>query len=239
MSRPIPSSESLLEEALKKFGDNTDINTLHEKTYELMIYYKSNYYERKVDEFLAKVDLLDQDKAKVKNKLLKPIRIEEKGKIYDYSNMMEEASRRVSQSFQPISGTLAELCVERELEKVGLKKDIHFRRREARTDIMVYHPNVSSNLSKHRVEVKNVSLRERAVRGLSFDGDTMIGFFNQPREFTEETVKIIDDHCKKTGGYCYVPQKTLEQMKYQGERFRLNTAFGDDMYFFVSKGKLP
>jgi hypothetical protein len=38
---------------------------------------------------------------------------------------------------------------------------------------MVYYPDLRNQKSKHRVEVKNVKLRERGVRGLAFDGDSM------------------------------------------------------------------
>lgn len=118
---------------------------------------------------------------------------------------MEEVSRRISQTFQVISGNIAELCVERELIKVGLKFGVHYVKKAERTDFIIYYPQKEGFKKKHRVEVKNVKLRERGTRGLAFDGDTMIGFFNQPSEFTASNIEVIDNHCRKTNGYCYVP----------------------------------
>jgi hypothetical protein len=42
---------------------------------------------------------------------------------------------------------------------------------------------------KHRIEVKNVKIRERATRGLLFDGDSLFGFFDDESEFTESNVE--------------------------------------------------
>jgi len=140
-----------------------------------------------VEEILSELNLPKEMHDKVKRKLLEPIVV--RGK--EYSNFMEEVSRRVSQAFQPISGHLAELCAQRELERAGLRKDYHFTRRKERTDFIIYHPQIQSFRTRHRVEVKNVSLRERATRGLAFDGDSLFGFFNQLNEFTESNVKVL------------------------------------------------
>ena len=107
---------------------------------------------------------------------------------------MEETSRRVSQTFQVISGNIAELCVERELIKIGLKLGIRYVKKAERTDFIIYYPKKDGFKKKHRIEVKNVKLRERGTRGLAFDGDTMIGFFNQPSEFTASNIEVIDNH---------------------------------------------
>ena len=102
----------------------------------------------------------------------------------------------------------------------------------------MYHPNVSSFRAKHRVEIKNVSLRERAARGLIFDGDSLFGFFNDVNEFTRANVEVIDELCQRTNGYCYLPPSTLEMMPYKGRRFRSNTVFGRDMASFASTGRI-
>src|SRR5579875_40866 len=185
--------------------------------------------------FNSDLDLPKEIHHKVKKKLLEPVIIEDK----EYSNFMEEVSRRVSQAFQPVSGYLAVLCAERELERVGLVKDLHFTKRKERTDFIVYHPDVNSYKSRHRVEVKNVSLRERGVRGLAFDGDSLFGFFNQPREFTESNVNVLDRQCASTGGFCYIPPDTLTQIPHVTIRFRPNTQFGKDMASFTKTGVIP
>ncbi len=218
-----------------KIDADSDVNYLHAKTFEIMIDYRSEYYERRVDEILNELNLTMEIHRKVKEKLLEPIKVRDK----EYSNFMEEVSRRVSQAFQPISGYLAELCVERELKKVGLRKDYHFTRRKERTDFIIYYPDVYSHKARHRVEAKNVSLRERATRGLAFDGDSLFGFFNQTREFTQSNVEVLDKLCEERGGCCYIPPNTLREIPYATTRFRPNTLFGHDMAEFVKSGKIP
>lgn len=229
----IPSARDLLKEALQR-KPNADVNVLHRETFFIMVYYRSKYYEGKVDSFLSGLNLEPKLRNKIRKKMLEPITV---GDV-EYSNFMEEASRRVSQSFQVISGNIAELCAESELIRAGLIKNVHYTTKKERTDIIVYHPNISNKKAKHRVEVKNVKLRERATRGLSFDGDSLFGFFNDPGELTQSNVKVIDDFCKTTGGFCYVPPRTLAGMKYKGIRFRPNTQFGEDMLHFVKNGTL-
>jgi hypothetical protein len=234
MAGRIPSAAKLLQEALQSNLD-ADVNTLHSRTFQLMIFYRSEYYESRVNSILSELSLPLDIHEKVKKKLLEPIVVGDK----KYSNFMEEVSRRVSQVFQPISGNLAELCAERELIRFGLRRDVHYTRKKERTDIIVYYPALREFQRRHRVEVKNVSLRERATRGLAFDGDSLFGFFNQLGEFTRSNVDVLDALCKKTGGYCYLPPSTLEALEYRGERFRPNTDFGSDMAEFVKKGGLP
>jgi hypothetical protein len=137
-----------------------------------MIFYRSEYYESRVNSILSELSLPLDIHEKVKKKLLEPIVVGDK----KYSNFMEEVSRRVSQVFQPISGNLAELCAERELIRFGLRRDVHYTRKKERTDIIVYYPALREFQRRHRVEVKNVSLRERATRGLAFDGDSLFRF---------------------------------------------------------------
>jgi hypothetical protein len=231
----IPSAADLVEEAAGS-KSSTNVNSIHSKTYELMLQYRQKYYERKVDTFLDQLNLMPELIEKIKRKMLEPIVAEG----IEYSNFMEEASRRVSQTFQVISGNIAELCAERELTKMGLKRDWHYKRKIERTDIIVYSPDsFSSKNPKHRVEVKNVKLRERGVRGLAFDGDSMFGFFDDPSEFTESNVQVINDHCERVAGYCYLPPETLRQIRKTGSRFRSNELFGQDMLHFVQKGVLP
>jgi len=232
--RTVPSAESILHEALKG-NPNIDVNSLHHATFYLMIQYRSKYYERRVNEILSELNLPQEIHNKVKAKLLQPIIVGNK----EYSNFMEEVSRRVSQAFQPISGHLAELCAQRELERAGLKRDYHFTRRKERTDFIIYYPNLLSPKTRHRVEVKNVSLRERATRGLAFDGDSLFGFFNQLSEFTESNVKVFEALCIKTNGYCYIPPDILRQIPYAKTRFRPNTQFGTDMAAFAKTGRIP
>ena len=234
MAGSIPSAKSLFQEALQK-DPEADVNTLHSRTFELMVSYRSRYYESRVDSILSELGLTSDVREMIKKKLLEPIVVGDK----EYSNFMEEVSRRVSQAFQPISGNLAELCAERELLRLGLKRDIHYTRRKERTDIIVYYPTVQESQRRHRVEVKNVKLRERATRGLAFDGDSLFGFFNQLGEFTRSNVDVLDSLSEKTGGYCYLPPAILEKLEYRGKRFRSNIDFGSDMAEFAKKGRLP
>lgn len=233
-----PSAKTILNLALK-IGPNSDINQLHSLTYKVMLKLKNDYYINKVNKFLVRPALKNIDKIileRIKKEILKPV----KGGEITYSNMMEEASRRISQTFQVTSGNIAEYCVERELEKVGLIKGIHFSHKSKRTDFFFSHPSLNDNKKRktHRLEVKNVKLRERGVRGLAFDGDSMLGFFDSPSEFTEENIKKIQKHCSKTGGYCYVPPSLYKQIKekVKDKRFKYNTDLAKDMAKFVKKG---
>ncbi|HLD89029.1 MAG TPA: hypothetical protein VI894_02370 [Candidatus Nanoarchaeia archaeon] len=233
MNGHIPSALEIVKEA-EKYDNKLDINRLHLKTFELMKKYRKDYYDRKVNLFLSNLRLPNDAKMKIKKELLKPVRVDDKV----YSNFMEEVSRRVSQTFQVISGNIAELCVERELVKAGLMLSVNYLKRRERTDIILYYPNLQSQRAKHRIEVKNVKLRERGTRGLAFDGDSLIGFFDDPSEFTESNVRIIDDHCAKTGGYCYVPSYILKQIKNSPRRFKPNVVFAKDMKRFVQTGTI-
>lgn len=68
----------------------------------------------------------------------------------------------------------------------------------------------------------------------------MVGFFNDPKEFTEDTVKIIDKYCRKTGGYCYVPPEILREIlsKHKTKRLKSNDEFVNDMNRFVKSGAI-
>lgn len=234
MIKATPSAKDLIAEA-EKLAPRGDINQIHFKTYALMLKHRNNYYVQKLDIFLEKLRIPNTIKKLLKKKLLAPV--QEDG--IEYSNIMEEMARRASQTFQVISGNIAELCVERELNRVGLKYDLHYDKRKERTDFILYHPNISNAKSRHRIEVKNVKLRERGTRGLAFDGNTMIGFFDDPTEFTESNTKIIEEHCKKTGGFCYMPPQTLAKIKYKSKRLKSNIKFAKDALYFIKRGKMP
>lgn len=233
----IPSSKDLVEEAVK-LKPSGDVNEIHGLTYELMMNYKTKYYETKVDDFLSRMTLADiptEMKKKLREEMLSPVT----AKGVPYSNFMEEASRRISQTFQVTSGNIAELCVARELGRVGLEEHVHYRKKFEGTDFLICSPDLANERAKHRVEVKNVKLRERGARGLAFDGDSMLGFFDSPSEFSQPTVRWIDAQVLSTNGYCYVPPLLLEQMQYRGNRFRPNSQIGLDMQYFVQNGRMP
>jgi len=233
MAGQIPSAKSLFEEALQK-DPEADVNTLQRRTYELMVSYRAGYYESRVDALLSELGLPADLGQKMKRKLLKPVTVDDK----EYSNFMEEVSRRISQVFQPVSGRLSELCAERELNRNGLQADINYTMRKERTDIIVYYPSFQKGQAKHRIEVKAVRIRERGTRGLAFDGDSLFGFFSEPNEFSRSNVDVIDRYCLERGGFCYMPLSTLEQMTCKGKRFRENTRFGVDMAGFAKTGQL-
>lgn len=233
----IPSARDLVEEAVRSHP-SSDVNTIHSLTYQLMLTYKKKYYESKVDAFLSRMTLANipiEVKRSLREEMLQPVVAEG----VEYANFMEEASRRISQTFQVVSGNIAELCAERELTRAGLRENVHYRRKIERTDIIVYSPGIKNTRARHRVEVKNVKLRERGTRGLAFDGDSMFGFFDSPQEFTQSNVEVIDSQCLSTKGYCYLPPGTLNQIQNRGNRFRPNTQFAQDMVYFISNGHLP
>jgi len=233
MKAPLFSVEEIFSKALKQ-NLKADLNELHKITFLIMVQKRQKYYEAKVDKFLEKQDLDEEIRNKLQKAILKPVKVEN----IEYSNFMEEVSRRISQVFQVVSGNLAERVVERDLNLTGLIKNHHYTKRKGRTDFTVYYPEIKNQKHIHRIEVKNVKLRERATRGLAFDGDSLIGFFNEPSEFTTSNIDIIDSQCKKTGGYCYIPPSTLKiiKNKVKGKRFKSNTKFASDMKKFVKTG---
>lgn len=238
-----PSAEILVKDAYNLLP-KADLNSLHSATFKIMMKYKQEYYKKKVKDFLNRAVVSRLLSSKVKTSLttemLKPISVSNGKKATLYSNFMEEASRRISQVFQPISGNVAESCIEIKLREAGLKRDLNYKRKYKRSDFTFFHPDFKNPSNNHRVEVKNVTLRERGVRGLSFDGDSMIGFFNDPKEFTKETIRIIDKHCRKYGGYCYVPPEALKEIlsKHNAKRFKSNDEFVSDMNRFVKSGTI-
>lgn len=234
--KKFPSAKEIIEEAKRK-NPGADINKLHALTFGFIKKHRSIYYQDKIKDFLLRpslVSLPKEIKLRIEEELLKPIRAGDKV----YSNFIEETARRISQTIQTVSGNIAELCVERELINIGLKVGTNYERKKEHTDLILYYPKLPKYLKRHRVEVKNVKLRERATRGLKFDGDSMIGFFNDPSELTENNINIIDEQCKKTGGYCYIPPTALEKIKdkVENKRFKSNEEFAPDMKKFVKTG---
>lgn len=238
-----PSAETLVKEAYKVFP-KADLNSLHSSTFKVMMKYKQEYYKKKVKDFLDRTHvsrlLSPKVKASLATEMLKPLSVSNGKKTTMYSNFMEEASKRISQVFQPISGNVAESCIEIKLREAGLKRDVNYKRKYDRSDFTFFHPDFKNSSGVHRAEVKNVSLRERGVRGLSFDGDSMIGFFNDAKEFTKDNIKFIDDYCRKSGGYCYVPPDILKEIlsKHKAKRFKSNDEFVNDMKHFVKSGAI-
>lgn len=228
------SSDDIFKKALSSVDNKNDILEIHEKTYEILKEEKEKYYKTELDEFLSHIDMPQEEKIKVEDALLKKRKIDNK----EYSNFMEEIAVKVRQSIQPLSGSLAELCVEFELNTEGLKLNETYDRRRQHTDFIIYYIKDKSKI--HRIEVKNVSLRERGSRGLKFDGDSLAGFFNQEKEFTDENIRIIDNNLKDTKGYCYVPINTLNFILSKGEkRFKDINKLGKDMKYFTLNGVMP
>lgn len=243
ITKKFPSAQELVEEATKLIS-GFDINDLHSATYDVMKKYLNEYYKMKVKGFLGRSEIKKSLDPKMEllltKEMLKPLMIRDKRGEKIYTNFMEEASRRISQTFQVISGNIAELCVEKEVRRQGLKRGLHYLKKNKRSDLTFYYPQVNKSKRNHRVEIKNVKLRERAVRGLSFDGDSLLGFFNDPSEFTQNTINIFDEYCAQSGGYCYVPKEIINAIssKLTTKRFRLNTEFAKDMVKFVKTGAI-
>ena len=228
------TSKEIFEKALKTVKNPDDILELHAKTYEILKMQKERYYRDRLEELLSDSEITDKDKQKIEKVLLKKVIVND----VEYTNPMEEISIKIRQSVQPLSGSLAELCVEYKIQREGLEEKNDYVKRKDHTDFTIYYKRDKSKM--HRIEVKNVSLRERATRGLKFDGDSLAGFFNQPNEFTEENVSVIDKNLKQTGGYCYIPIETLESIKSKKiERFKDINKLGKDMKYFSLKGVMP
>jgi hypothetical protein len=156
---------------------------------------------------------------------------------------MEETAKRLNQSTKTTSGRIAEWCVQRELERKGLRKNEHFTIRKDKTDIIVYHPDMKRDKKRHRIEVKNLKMRERGIRGLVYDGDSLVGFFDEEGEFGAGTVREINEYCSKTNGYAYVSPLIYNSLRKNKQltrntRFKLNTKIGEDMAIFCNTGKL-
>lgn len=234
----ILSAKKAFSEALEKHP-NANMNELHGETYKLIQRQSQQHYKERVDDFLKRCEFPVSSKVTLKNKMLAPVMA---GGV-EYSNFMEEASRRLSQSKQTTSGYVAEWCVRRELENRGLQKNTHFVVRKENSDIIAFYPNIVSAKNRHRIEVKNVKMRERGIRGLMYDGDSIIGFFNEEGEFGSGATREINQYCSKQGGYAYVSPLIYNFLKRSKQlranpRFKLNTEIGKDMANFCKTGKL-
>jgi hypothetical protein len=234
----ILSAKKAFSEALEGFP-NVNMNKLHEETYKLIQGQSQQHYEKRVDDFLKQFEFPISSKVMLKRRMLKPVTA---GGVL-YANFMEEASRRLSQSKQTTSGYIAEWCVHRELENRGLQKNTHFVVRKESSDIIVYYPNIVTAKSRHRIEVKNVKMRERGIRGLMYDGDSIIGFFDEEGEFGSGAASEINQYCSNQGGYAYVSPLIYNFLKRNKQlpanpRFKLNTDIGKDMANFCKTGKL-
>lgn len=234
----ILSAKKAFSEVLKRFPKES-MNKLHEETYRLIQVQSQQYYRAEVDAFLKQFEFPVSSKVKLKKRMLEPVMA---GGV-QYANFMEKASRRLSQSKQTTSGRIAEWCVQRELERKGLKENEHFTIRKRETDIMVYHPDMKRDRKRHRIEVKNVKMRERGIRGLAYDGDSLVGFFDEEGEFGPTTVRRINEYCSKTNGYAYVSPLIYDFLRHSKNltadtRFKLNTEIGKDMANFCKTGKL-
>jgi hypothetical protein len=133
----ILSATEIYSDALK-LNPKADLNTLHASAYTNMKKQHRIYYEEKVDAFLFNLQLTTQTKQLLRQQMLKPVMIDNTL----YSNFMEEACRRLSQSTQTASGHVAELCVQKALTDNGLIKGINFTAKKDHTDITVWYPNL-------------------------------------------------------------------------------------------------
>jgi transposase len=234
----ILSAKQAYAEALNEIP-SSNMNSLHERVYSFLQKQQQKYYEDKVDAFLSTLKLSSRTKTMLRRKLLQPVTV---GGVH-YANFMEEAAKRLNQSTKTTSGRVAEWCVQRELEKNSLRKNEHFTIRKDKTDIIVYHPDMKRDKKRHRIEVKNLKMRERGIRGLVYDGDSLVGFFDEESEFGAGTVKEINEYCRKTNGYAYVSPLIYNSLRKNKQltrnaRFKLNTEIGKDMAKFCKTGKL-
>ncbi|NWF96941.1 MAG: hypothetical protein HXY34_12435 [Candidatus Thorarchaeota archaeon] len=234
----MPSARTLLDEILSRNPD-IDINALHSEMWASMKRHRKDYLREQVDAFLKTLRISESAKAIVREALLQPVTIDG----VEYDSFIIGISRKISQSIQPLSGKSSELCAEVALSRAGLKRDVHYRVRDKRSDITLYHPTIQSSICVHRIEIKNLKIRERATRGLVFDGDSMFGFFDDPGEFTEGNIEELQKAVAKTGGYVYLPPETLSELRRRYEDLpsflRPNTRFGTDMASFVKSGTIP
>ena len=234
----ILSAKRAYSEALKRWPE-ADMNELHGKAYRFVQKQQQEHYEERVDAFLETVKFPIRSKTTLRKKMLAP----KVGGGVPYDNFMDEAAKRLRQSTQTTSGYISEWCVQRELRKKGLEQNKHFRVRKEGSDIIVYYPNIDSEKKRHKIEVKNVKMRERGIRALVYGGDSLVGFFDEEGEFGTGTVKEINEYCRKTNGYAYVSPLIYNFLRNNKQltgntRFKLNTEIGKDMANFCNIGKI-
>ncbi len=235
----MPPTRDIIDEILRD-NPKLDVNAIHARTWDKMKEYRSRYFKEQVDIFIDSLEISDEAKRIVRNALLEPVVIDD----VEYESFLVGIGRKMSQSIQPRSGKSAEYCGEIELQRQGLERGVHFTVRNKRSDLTLYHPDLESPKATHRVEVKNMKIRERGVRGLSFDGDSLFGFFDEPGEFTEGELQVIERKLGQTGGYVYLPIGTLKSIEAKIDKdlnhiLRENTRFGPDMAKFVQTGSIP
>jgi len=234
----ILSAELAYSKALNEVP-TSNMNLLHELAYSFLQKQQRKHYKDEVDAFLKSLKLSSRTKTMLRRKLLQPVTVDGD----DYSNFMEAIVERLKQSTKTTSGRIAEWCVQRELKKKGLREDEHFTIRKDKTDIIVYHPDMKRDKNRHRIEVKNVKMRERAIRALFYRADSLVGFFDEEGEFGADRVKEINEYCRKNNGYAYISPLIYNFLKKNKQltrstRFKLNTEIGKDMANFCKTGKL-
>jgi len=120
-----PSAETLVKEAYKGLP-KADLNSLHSATFKIMMKHRQEYYKKKVKDFLNRTALAHLLSLKVKTSLakemLKPLSVSNGKKTTEYSNFMEEASRRISQVFQPISRKCCRVLHRNKTKRSRIKK---------------------------------------------------------------------------------------------------------------------
>lgn len=235
----MPPTRDIIDEILEN-NPNLDTNEIHAKAWNRMQKYRRKFFRKQVDTFLDPVAIPRKAKQIIRKALLKSVTIDG----VKYESFLVGIGRKMSQSIQPRSGKSAEYCGEIELVRNGLERDVHFAVRDERSDLTLFHPDIKTSDEIHRIEVKNMKIRERGVRGLSFDGDSLFGFFDQPGEFTIGELKVMEKELTKTGGYVYLPPDTLEIIEEDLDKdlshiLRMNTRFGSDMAEFVKTGEIP
>jgi hypothetical protein len=234
----ILSAKQAYDQALSE-RPRSDMNWLHGRAYSFIKKQARKHYRHEVDAFLKTLKVSKPVMAVLRRKLLQPVTVNGT----DYSNFMEAAVERLKQSNKSTSGRIAERCVQRELEKRRLTENKHFTIRKGGTDITVYHPSMAREKNRHRIEVKNVKMRERGMRGLAYKADSLVGFFDDEREFGANRVREIDEYLRGTNGYAYVSPLVYNFLRKNKQlvsntRFKLNTEIGKDMANFCKTGKL-
>ena len=234
----ILNAKDIFEEALN-LNPNDDINSLNNKAYGLIIKEKTKYYENKVESLLSETKMPEDVRKALKTHMLSPKTIKNKR----YFNLLEEAVVPFGNSVKTTTGKIAELCVQTELKRRQLEESKHFSVKKGRgPDIIMYHPDRNTEKSRHRIEVKNINMRERAHRAWVESADSLIGFFQSDKE-VEGQLDILEEIAKSKKGYCYLPSETFKKLKKGGKlksttRIKPHGQFGQDMVRFNKTGKI-
>lgn len=242
----LPKAKEILFQALK--GNlNVDVNEAHELAFGVLLEHRRSYIVCRVTKFLQMLDTGANWQRKIRDTLLREHRFNET----EYDNFMDSVSVPLRQSVQNTTGRISELCAERELDRSGLTPNKHYSRqaRGGRIDLIVYYPDIDTAKTEHQIEIKSMTLRERAEQGLLARGGSLFAFFNDSDEFTKTKLERLSETCKKKGGHVYIPPMTLEgvrkRIKDKGwdssfsHELRSNARFGSDMEQLVKTGKVP